>query len=52
VLILIGVLVVHVRRFANSHWGEGRFVRSLPVLSAAAVTILGLWLCYDSIHGH
>jgi ABC-type nickel/cobalt efflux system permease component RcnA len=50
VLILIGILVVRVRRFASSHWGEGRVVRSLPVSSALAVTFLGLWLCYDSIH--
>jgi nickel/cobalt transporter (NicO) family protein len=52
VLILIGILVVRVRRFAGSHWGEGRFVNSLPVASALMVTFLGLWLCYDSVHGH
>jgi ABC-type nickel/cobalt efflux system permease component RcnA len=50
VLVLIGIFVVHVRGFAQSHWGEGRLVRALPLVSAAAITSLGLWLCYDSIH--
>jgi ABC-type nickel/cobalt efflux system permease component RcnA len=50
VLVLIGVLVVHVRGFATSRWGEGRFVRALPIVSAVAVTVLGFWLCYDAVH--
>jgi ABC-type nickel/cobalt efflux system permease component RcnA len=50
VLVLVGVLVVHVRGFATSRWGEGRLVRSLPVLSALALTVLGFWLCYESVH--
>ncbi len=49
VLVLIGVLVVRARGFAASHWGEGRLVRALPILSALAVTGLGLWLCYEAV---
>lgn len=50
VLILIGILVVRVKGFAGSRWGRSRLFRTLPVVSAAAVTVLGLWLCYDSVH--
>ena len=51
VLVLIGVLVVQFRNFAGSHWGEGRLVRSLPIVSAVLVTAMGLYLCYESVHG-
>jgi ABC-type nickel/cobalt efflux system permease component RcnA len=51
VLVLVGVLVVHARGFAQSRWGEGRLVRALPVFSALVVAALGFWLCYDSVHG-
>lgn len=47
VLVLIGVLVVQVPRFARSRWGEGRLLRALPILSALFITAMGLWLCYD-----
>jgi ABC-type nickel/cobalt efflux system permease component RcnA len=50
VLIAIGILVVRVKGIAGVHWGESRFFRSLPISSAAVVTVLGLWLCYDSVH--
>jgi ABC-type nickel/cobalt efflux system permease component RcnA len=50
VLILIGILVVKAKGFAGSRWGENRFFRMLPVVSAATVTCLGLWLCYQSVH--
>jgi nickel/cobalt exporter len=50
VLIAVGVAVVYVKGFAGSRWGEGRFVRALPLASAVMVTALGLWLCYDSVH--
>jgi nickel/cobalt exporter len=52
VLVLIGILVVHAKGFAGSHWGESRFFRALPVFSALLVTAVGLWLCYDSVRGH
>jgi ABC-type nickel/cobalt efflux system permease component RcnA len=50
VLVLIGILVVRFQGFASSRWGEGRLVRSLPVLSALVVTALGVWLCYEAVH--
>src|SRR5207244_5723635 len=50
VLIAIGILVVRVKGFAGSHWGQSRLFRALPVISAILVTGLGLWLCYDSVH--
>ncbi|MCC6418020.1 MAG: hypothetical protein IT429_07190 [Gemmataceae bacterium] len=50
VLVLIGVLVVKARGFASSHWGEGWFVRALPVASALLVTAMGFWLCYEAVH--
>jgi ABC-type nickel/cobalt efflux system permease component RcnA len=51
VLVLIGVLVVQVPRFAESRWGRGRITRLLPILSAVIVTLMGLWLCYEGTHG-
>ncbi|MCI0380711.1 MAG: hypothetical protein L0215_24260 [Gemmataceae bacterium] len=51
VLVLIGILVVRFRNFAGSHFGEGRFFRALPIVSALLVTALGFWLCYETIHG-
>jgi nickel/cobalt exporter len=50
VLVLIGILVVKFRNFAGSHWGEGRIVRALPIVSATLVTAMGLWLCYEAVH--
>jgi nickel/cobalt exporter len=50
VLIAIGILVVRVKGFAGSRWGESRFFRALPIMSAVLITGLGLWLCYDSVH--
>jgi ABC-type nickel/cobalt efflux system permease component RcnA len=51
VLVLIGIMVVQVPRFARSRWGEGRLLRALPILSALFITAMGLWLCYDGTHG-
>ena len=50
VLVLLGILVVRTRGFASSRWGEGRLVRSLPIVSALVVTLLGFWLCYEAVH--
>lgn len=50
VLVLIGVMVVKARGFAGSHWGESRLFRALPLVSAVLIMVLGLWLCYDSLH--
>jgi ABC-type nickel/cobalt efflux system permease component RcnA len=49
VLVLLGILVVKFRQFAGSRWGESRWVRALPIVSAVLVTALGFWLCYDSL---
>jgi ABC-type nickel/cobalt efflux system permease component RcnA len=51
VLVLIGVLVVQLPRFARSHGGEGRLLRALPILSALFITAMGLWLCFEGTHG-
>jgi nickel/cobalt transporter (NicO) family protein len=51
VLVLIGILVVYVKGFADSRMGESRLVRSLPLVSAVSITLLGLWLCYESVPG-
>jgi ABC-type nickel/cobalt efflux system permease component RcnA len=50
VLVLVGILVVKARGFAGSRWGESRWFRALPVVSAVVITCLGLWLCYNSLH--
>jgi ABC-type nickel/cobalt efflux system permease component RcnA len=52
VLIVLGIGVVHARDWAGARWG-GKFrrvVRALPLASAALITVMGLWLCYDSFH--
>jgi ABC-type nickel/cobalt efflux system permease component RcnA len=51
VLVLIGVLVVQVPNFARSRWGHGAITRALPIASAVVVTLMGLWLCYEGVHG-
>jgi ABC-type nickel/cobalt efflux system permease component RcnA len=54
VLVALGVSVVWARNWAIARWGEGqrmrKLARALPLLSAALITALGLWLCYDSLH--
>lgn len=52
VLVLIGLAVVRLKGFASSRLGEGRIVKALPIASAVVVTVLGLWLCFDSVHGN
>ena len=52
VLILIGVLVVYLKGTATARWGEGRLIRALPLVSAALIMGLGLWLCYDTVQRH
>jgi ABC-type nickel/cobalt efflux system permease component RcnA len=50
VLVLIGLLVVHTRALAGARFENSRLFRALPLCSAVAVTGLGLWLCYSSLH--
>jgi ABC-type nickel/cobalt efflux system permease component RcnA len=47
VLVLIGILVVQVPRFVQARSGDSRLVRALPTVSAVAVILVGLWLCYE-----
>jgi ABC-type nickel/cobalt efflux system permease component RcnA len=53
VLIIIGVLVVSAKGFAQARFGQSarlrRIFQLLPLFSAAAVLVLGLWLCRDSL---
>jgi ABC-type nickel/cobalt efflux system permease component RcnA len=50
VLVVTGILVVKVKGFAASRWENSRLIQALPLISAFLVTVMGLWLCYDSIH--
>ena len=50
VLIVIGILVVQMKGFAASRWGVSRWVNSLPLVSAVLVIVLGMFLCYRSVH--
>jgi ABC-type nickel/cobalt efflux system permease component RcnA len=56
VLVALGIAVVQARNLASARWGAGgrwqRLAAALPVVSAALVTALGLWLCFDSFRGH
>lgn len=49
VLVLIGILVVQVPKFAKSRFGEGRVVHALPMISAVVIVVMGFWLCYKGI---
>jgi ABC-type nickel/cobalt efflux system permease component RcnA len=49
VLVLLGVLVVRVPRFASSRFGESRFVHSPPIISATIIIGIGFWLCYKTV---
>ncbi len=51
VLVVIGILVVQVPRFAESRFGSGRLLRALPIASAIVVTLMGLWLCFETVRG-
>ncbi len=54
VLVALGISVVWARNWAVARWGGserlGKIFRALPLVSAALITVLGLWLCYDSLH--
>jgi ABC-type nickel/cobalt efflux system permease component RcnA len=50
VLVVIGLAVVYLKGFADSRMGESRWIRMLPLVSAALVTLMGLGLCYESLH--
>jgi ABC-type nickel/cobalt efflux system permease component RcnA len=50
VLIVIGILVVQMKGFATSRIGISRWFKSLPLVSAVLVILLGVILCYRSVH--
>jgi nickel/cobalt exporter len=51
VLVLIGVLVVHARRFLDGRWSEGAVVRALPIVSAVFITAMGVVVCIQGTQG-
>ena len=51
VLVAIGIVVVKAKGAVGRHWGESRAFKALPIVSAALVTGVGLWLCYHSLSG-
>jgi nickel/cobalt exporter len=50
VLVLVGVLVVQLPHYAKAR-GEARWVKALPLVSAAVIIAMGFWLCYEGVHG-
>mgnify|MGYP001592621136 CR=1 FL=1 len=48
-LVLVGVLAVTFRGFLSSRMGSGRIVQTLPVVSAAAILAVGLYLCVSTL---
>jgi len=49
VLVAIGIVVVKAKGVVGKRWGESRAFKALPIVSAALVTCVGLWLCYHSL---
>jgi ABC-type nickel/cobalt efflux system permease component RcnA len=49
VLVAIGVAVVYAKGRVGARWSESRLWRVLPIVSAAVLVVLGLWLCRDSL---
>jgi hypothetical protein len=48
-LVAIGVVVVKAKGVVGRRWGEGRAFKALPIVSAALVMCVGLWLCYHRL---
>jgi ABC-type nickel/cobalt efflux system permease component RcnA len=49
VLVAIGVGVVYAHGAGGARWSESRLWRALPIVSAAVLIVLGLWLCRDGL---
>src|SRR5262249_35038000 len=49
VLVGIGMAVASAKKSAGHPWGDSRLFKALPIISAALVTCIGLWLCYSSL---
>jgi ABC-type nickel/cobalt efflux system permease component RcnA len=52
VLVGMGILVVKFKRFADSRWGRGRFIKALPLLAAGVTLLLGIWMCREALRNH
>jgi ABC-type nickel/cobalt efflux system permease component RcnA len=51
VLVALGLVVVWARRRGVERFGESRWVKALPLVSAALLIGMGLWLCREAVHG-
>jgi nickel/cobalt transporter (NicO) family protein len=51
VLVLIGILVVHARKFIDARWSESRAIKLLPMVSALFITAMGVVVCYQVVQG-
>jgi len=49
VLVAIGIVVVLAKNRLGRHWSDSRVWKALPILSAAVLVAMGLWLCRDSL---
>ena len=49
VLVLLGVAVVFAHRAGFARFGESRWFRALPVVSAVVLVGIGGWLCRGAI---
>jgi ABC-type nickel/cobalt efflux system permease component RcnA len=49
VLVMLGVGVVMAHRAGATRFGEKRWFRLLPVVSAGILVVMGLWLCRDGM---
>jgi ABC-type nickel/cobalt efflux system permease component RcnA len=53
VLVAVGIAVVQARKWAGSRWGDRvpyrSLERALPLVSAVLVTVMGIWLCFESV---
>ena len=54
VLVSLGIVVVLGRKFAGARPGWGHRFRGvskvLPLITAVLIMVIGLWLCYESLH--
>jgi ABC-type nickel/cobalt efflux system permease component RcnA len=49
VLVILGVSVVYAHKAGATRFQESRWFRMLPMLSAALLLGLGLWLCQEGL---
>jgi ABC-type nickel/cobalt efflux system permease component RcnA len=50
VLVAIGLAVVYAKGIAGTRWSDSRIWKALPIVSAAALVVLGILLCRDSLN--